>query len=76
MRFTPEGEPDWKEAPLGTGQVPVAEILRIVARHHPDLYIALESPARPGEDEAETARREWEHLVATAGDARRILAEL
>lgn len=76
MRFTPEGKPDWKEAPLGQGEVPIAEILRIVAKHHPDLYIALESPPRPGKDEAETSKREWEHLVATARDARRILAEL
>jgi len=76
MTFGPDGAPMWKEAVLGTGQVPVREILRIVLAHKRDLFIAVETPIQPGEDETETVRREWEHVAANAAAARRMLAEL
>jgi sugar phosphate isomerase/epimerase len=76
MTHGPDGKPHWTEAVLGEGEVPVARILGIVAKHHPDLYIALESPVQPSEDEAETVDREWRHLRASAAAARRLLAEL
>lgn len=76
MSYDAQDRPHWREAPLGKGQVPVVEILRLVAKYHPDLYIALESPPRPLADEAETVKREWEHLTASAAAAREILADL
>jgi sugar phosphate isomerase/epimerase len=76
MTFQPDGTPKWREAVLGTGQVPVKEILRIVVAQKRDLYIAMEAPIQPGGDETETVRREWRNATANAAAARRILAEL
>ncbi len=76
MTHLPDGTPQWKGAVLDEGEVPIAEILTLVAAHHPDLYIALENPVQPTGDEAETVRREWDHLVASAAAAHRILADL
>jgi len=71
-----DGTPRWKEAVPGKGQIPVLEILRLVARYKSDLFIALESPVQPSEDEAETVAREWRHLVASARAAREMLKAL
>ena len=76
MSFDDNGEPHWKEAVIGEGAVPVAAILEIVAARKPDLYIALENPVSPGDDEKETVQREWRHLKASAAAARRILRAL
>jgi 3-oxoisoapionate decarboxylase len=76
MTFLPDRTPSWREAVLGSGQVPVKEILSLVLARRPDLFIALETPVRPGNDEAETVHREWANAVANAAAARRILAEL
>jgi sugar phosphate isomerase/epimerase len=72
-----DGTLDWKEAIPGEGQIPLTEILRLVARHQSsDLYIALENPVAPSDDEAETVAREWVHLVASAAAGRRIVASV
>ncbi len=76
MSHTPDGKPHWKGAVLGEGTVPVFEILKLVAEHHTDLYIALENPIHPVKDEVKTVAREWQHLVASAAAANRMLAEL
>jgi sugar phosphate isomerase/epimerase len=76
MRFEADGTPDWTEAVLGTGQVPVKEMLRIATAANPGLYIALEAPVRPGSDETETVRREWRFFEANTRAARKLLAEL
>lgn len=76
MSHGPDGKPEWKEAVLGKGQVPIREVLAIALKARPDLYIAVETPVRPGPDEAETVEREWRHLKANAAAARRLLARL
>lgn len=76
MRFDEKGHPRWREAPLGEGEVPVKAILRLVAEHHPNLYIALESPPRPRDTEAETLAHEWQHMVDSAEAARHMLDTL
>lgn len=76
MNFRPDGTPEWKEAVLGTGQVPVREVLQIATEATPGLYIALEAPVRPSSDEAETVEREWRQFVANARIARELLADL
>jgi hypothetical protein len=76
MSFGPDGHPVWKEAVLGQGQVPIKQVLRIVLAERPDLFIAVETPVRAGDDEGETVRREWQHAVANAAAARQLLAEL
>lgn len=76
MAFDADGHAVWTEAVLGEGQVPIKEVVRIVLNEQPDLYIAVETPVRPGEDEAETVRREWSHTLASAQAARQILAEV
>jgi sugar phosphate isomerase/epimerase len=72
----PDGKHQWREAPLGEGQVPVKDILELMVRNRPGLFMALESPARISDDESETVQREWRHLVDTAARANRMLAEL
>lgn len=72
----PDGSVQWKEAVPGAGAVPVADILRLVAARKRAIYIALECPVQPSEDEAETVEREWRHVKACAAAARRILARL
>lgn len=76
MSFRPDGTPQWKEAVLGTGQVPVKELLRIATDANPRLYIALEAPVRPSEDETETVEREWQFFKKNARVARELLADL
>lgn len=76
MSFRPDGTPEWKEAVLGTGQVPVKEMLRIAIEANPNLYIALEAPVRPSEDETETVDREWQFFKQNARVARELLADL
>lgn len=74
--WLPDGTMQWKEAVPGKGQVPLVEILRMVLRHRRDLYIALEVPVHPSNDETETVAREWRHLVASVAATRQILAGL
>jgi len=76
MGFDSAGTPRWKEAPLGAGRIPVAEVLKIVAASQPELYVALETPIVPGDDEAENVQREWEHLRINAKRANQLLREL
>lgn len=76
MSFRPDGVPEWKEAVLGTGQVPIKEMLRIATDASPGLYIALEAPVQPSDDETETVQREWRQFEANARAARKLLAEL
>lgn len=76
MSFRPDGTPEWKEATLGTGQVPVREILRIATDAVPGLLIALEAPVRPSDDESETVKREWRQFVINARVARQMLSDL
>lgn len=71
-----DGSPQWREAVLGTGQVPVAEILRMTAQQRPGLYVAMETPIQPTNDAAETVKREWAHVTACAAAARRMIAAL
>jgi sugar phosphate isomerase/epimerase len=72
----PDGQAIWEEAVPGQGQVPVAEILELVASRQPELYIALETPVAPSGDEKETVAREWEHVRKSARAARKILDAL
>lgn len=76
MQHDDSGAPQWHEAVLGRGQVPVQEVLTIVLNERQDLYLALETPVRPGVDEAETIRREWNNAVANAAAARQILGRV
>ncbi len=76
MSFRPDGMPEWKEAVLGSGQVPVKEVLRIATDANPGLYIALEAPVQPSEDETETVDRERRFFKANARAARQLLADL
>lgn len=76
MTRGPEGVHKWTEAVLGEGQVPVRKILAMAVNMRPGLYIALETPSRPSDDERETVQREWRHVVACAKAARRMLWEL
>ncbi len=73
MRFDDEGHPVWSERVLEQGQVPIAQCLDIVLAEKPDLYIALETPVYPGDDEAETVAREFKHFQACTAAARKIL---
>jgi sugar phosphate isomerase/epimerase len=76
MAFRPDRTPEWKEAVLGTGQVPVRDILRIATDANPGLYIALEAPVQPSGDETETVSREWRQFESNARIARQMLADL
>jgi len=76
MAFTPDGHSRWTETVLGKGEVPLKQVLEIVAAVRPDLYVALEAPVWPSKDEAETVSREWKHFVACARAANRLLADL
>ncbi len=76
MTFLADGSPHWTERVLGEGEAPVGEILGIVLKERPGLYIALETPVQPSEDEAETVRREWRHFEACAAAAHAMLADL
>jgi sugar phosphate isomerase/epimerase len=76
MRRGPDGGIQWSEAVLGHGQIPVREVLAVILAARPDLYIAVETPVRPSNDEAETVQREWRHVTASAAAARRLLADL
>lgn len=71
-----QGKHIWNEAVLGQGEVPVREILAMAVRTRPGLYIAVETPVRPGSDERETVHREWRHALACARAARQLLWEL
>ena len=74
--FTPDGHSRWTEKVLGEGEVTLERVLEIVAAVQPDLYVALETPVWPGEDEAETVSREWKHFVACTRAARDELSAL
>jgi sugar phosphate isomerase/epimerase len=76
MARGPGGKHKWTEAVLGEGQVPIRDILARAVRTRPGLYIALETPVWPGDDEGETVAREWRHARACAKAARRMLWEL
>jgi 3-oxoisoapionate decarboxylase len=71
-----DGPPHWKEAVLGQGQVPIRDILELTVKTRPGLYIALETPVQPSDDEKETVEREWRHVQACAEVANRYLTEL
>lgn len=66
MVHLPDGTPQWKEAVLGEGQIPLLDILREVAKHNDEIYVAVENPVVPSADEAETVKREQRHLAASA----------
>jgi len=76
MTFDAEDRPHWTENVLDTGQIPVTEVLEIVAAEQSELYVALESPASPGKDEKETVEREFKHFVASTKAAHRIFKDL
>lgn len=76
MTFDEKGHPQWEPAVVGKGEVPVADILRIVAGHHRDLYLAIENPIQPLDTEAATVKREWQHLVASAKATNELLSSL
>lgn len=76
MRRDSNGKHVWAEKVLGEGQSPVKQILELAVRTRPGLYIALEAPVWPGEDERETVEREWRHAVACARAANRFLSEI
>lgn len=70
------GKHIWTEAVLGQGQVPIRDMLELAIRTRPGLYIAVETPVRPGDDEQETVAREWRHVTACARTARQLLWDL
>jgi 3-oxoisoapionate decarboxylase len=76
MSRAPDGSHRWTEAVLGEGQVPIREILRMAVQMQPGLYIALETPVWPSDDERETVEREQRHVAACARAANRFLQEL
>lgn len=76
MTFDADDKPHWTEKVIGTGQIPVVEVLKIVAAEQRELYVALESPAAPGKDEKETVEREWRNFVTCTKAAHRILKDL
>lgn len=73
MSRGPDGKHRWTEAVLGEGQVPIREILARAVRTRPGLYIALETPVWPSDNEGETVARERRHALACARAARRML---
>jgi sugar phosphate isomerase/epimerase len=67
MDFNEAGEPEWTGAVLGEGEVPVAEILKIVVgQAQNDLYIALENPIKATGSMKETVDHEWSHVRNSA----------
>ena len=76
MAFGPDGRSRWTEKVLGEGEVPLTQVLAIVAAAQPDLNVVLETPVWPGEDEAETIQREWNHFLACTKAGKRLLSEL
>lgn len=76
MTFDENDHPHWEERVLGEGEARVAEQLEIVLAVKPDLYIALETPVQPSDDERETIAREYRHFVACTKAAHRILSRV
>jgi sugar phosphate isomerase/epimerase len=76
MTFDADGRSRWTERIFGQGQVPIKQVLRIVADAKPDVYVALETPVWDSGDESETVAREWRHFQNCTRAAKRLLTDL
>lgn len=73
MRFDEHDHPHWRETPFGEGEGKVEAALRIIDPKARGLYIAIENPVWPSDDEAETVQREMKHFLHTVKAAKEML---
>lgn len=73
MSFDEGGHPVWKETPFGEGEGKVEAALGIIDPKSKGLYIAIENPVAPSDDEAETVQREMKHFLHTVEAAKDML---